>query len=412
MDTCNVVHLVSNSHIHPDNKSHEFKVSFNQPFDLSGKQVALTDITLTKSQPNVLNEKITFSFQTPKPKASTNIKEVQLLGSYPKPALSKRSWKDFKQTFFDSLGSSVKTPEGQDLMKVSHIPSSNLRDHTTFFGFQNLSTEHCILTFYSYSDGSEGWQYIDSELQNGAGPIRDGAKGKEQIKFKLEPKSVLQIQLKISASKFNEICEGNSSHFQDFRIATQFRLSCKYTTYTHAPTPKDIEFQPGEGYFNTIEHLIKYFNSKVKFKRLAMLLYKNGKVVFKINKRHGIKDVNIGGFKHHFGFDNQLLNGKKARHLADRPPDLTGGTRQFYIYCSLVKNVAINELMLPVMATVDATVGTYGEQVRHKLHYPLFLNCVNGSQQQISVKIADDTGNSKGLIMGTTKLTLAVRDCT
>ena len=58
---------------------------------------------------------------------------------------------------------------------------------------------------------------------------------------------------------------------------------------------------------------------------------------------------------------------------------------------------------------MDATKGSYGEQVMHPIQYPLFLDCVEGAQQKIEVTIADDTGNIKGLLMGRTKLTLAIR---
>ena len=61
MDAVKVLHLVSNSFSHPENTASSFKVSYNVPFDLRGRKVALVDATLTKAQENVLQEKITFT---------------------------------------------------------------------------------------------------------------------------------------------------------------------------------------------------------------------------------------------------------------------------------------------------------------------------------------------------------------
>ena len=88
---------------------------------------------------------------------------------------------------------------------------------------------------------------------------------------------------------------------------------------------------------------------------------------------------------------------------------MTRGTHHFYIYYSLVRSVAINEKNLPLLATVDATKGNYGEQIVHPIQFPLFVDCESGPTQVIEVTISDDVGNIKGLLMGRTKLTLAIQ---
>ena len=113
-------------------------------------------------------------------------------------------------------------------------------------------------------------------------------------------------------------------------------------------------------------------------------------------------NIMLGGFEYHFGFDDSILNNRtseKRLFIAQRPPDMTRGTRHFYIYCSLIKDVAINEQMHPVLATVDATLGSYGEQIVHPVRFPLYMECNKGPQQQILVIIADDMGNTKGLLI-------------
>ena len=65
MQNPKVIHLVSNSFMHPKNTASSFKVSYNVPFDLTGKNVALIDIGLTKSSSNVLNETIAIKSHIP-----------------------------------------------------------------------------------------------------------------------------------------------------------------------------------------------------------------------------------------------------------------------------------------------------------------------------------------------------------
>ena len=65
MQNSKVIHLVSNSFTHTENIASSFKVSYNVPFDLTGKKVARTDIGLTKSSSNVLNETITIKSHIP-----------------------------------------------------------------------------------------------------------------------------------------------------------------------------------------------------------------------------------------------------------------------------------------------------------------------------------------------------------
>ena len=150
------------------------------------------------------------------------------------------------------------------------------------------------------------------------------------------------------------------------------------------------------------------------FKKLATLSLHYGKVVFKPNPTIDPCTVYFGGLENYFGFDTNHLDitetNRKTAFVAKRPPNMNRGTHHFYIYCSLVKNVMINNMLAPLLATVDATKGEYGEQIMHPVLQPIYLEAVEGPQQVIEVEIADDTGNRIGLLMGRTKLTLSVSD--
>ena len=104
-----------------------------------------------------------------------------------------------------------------------------------------------------------------------------------------------------------------------------------------------------------------------------------------------------------------VLHLKKRVFSANRPPYMTRGTHHFYIYCSLARSVAIYEKNLPLLATVDATNGNYGEQIVHPIQFPLFVDCESSPMQVIEVIILDDVGNIEDFLMGRTKRTLAIQ---
>ena len=162
--------------------------------------------------------------------------------------------------------------------------------------------------------------------------------------------------------------------------------------------------QPGPVYFNSVNELIDgKLKIKIAFHKIS------------ISRPEGscVKTLDLGGLQNHLGFTSRVLEfgvGKPSKYIADHPPDMTRGTHHFYIYCSLVKETALNNKMLQILATVDATKGRYGEKVVYPIVHPLFVDAVEGQQQVVEVTIADGTGTSKGLITGETKLTLAVQD--
>ena len=179
------------------------------------------------------------------------------------------------------------------------------------------------------------------------------------------------------------------------------------------PLPKEISaFQPGPRYFVNIIDFIHYLNNMSGFGSLASLALIYGKVVLSVGA--GIIefcDIDLGGLNNHLGFDDSILRVMLENRVfsANRPPDMTRGTHHFYIYCSLVRSVAINKKNLPLLATVNATKGNYAEQMVHPIQFPLFVDCKSGPMQVIEVTISDDVGNIEGLLMGRTKLTLAIQ---
>ena len=148
------------------------------------------------------------------------------------------------------------------------------------------------------------------------------------------------------------------------------------------PLPKEISaFQPEPQYFANITDFIHYLNNMSGFSALATLALVYGKVVLSVGA--GIIefcDIDLGGLNNHLGFDDSILRVATEKRVfsANRSLDMTRGTHYFYIYCSLVCSIAINEKNLPLLATVDATKGNYGEQIVHPIQFPLFVDCESG----------------------------------
>ena len=111
MNTSPVIHLVSNSLAHPENTASNFKVSYNVPFDLRGKRIALVDATFTKSQPNILQESITFKFHPKNKKSDTTI-QVNLAPDQTEPLRS-------MVNMFGSYTSELKQEDGNSSHEVN-----------------------------------------------------------------------------------------------------------------------------------------------------------------------------------------------------------------------------------------------------------------------------------------------------
>ena len=65
--------------------------------------------------------------------------------------------------------------------------------------------------------------------------------------------------------------------------------------------------------------------------------------------------------------------------------------------------------ILPLLITVDATKGNYGQQVIYSVRYPLFVDCIHGPQQMIEITISDNMDSTESILAGQTKLTLAIQ---
>jgi hypothetical protein len=180
-------------------------------------------------------------------------------------------------------------------------------------------------------------------------------------------------------------------------------------------------FKPGRGQYENVTSIIAAINRLKGFSALATLRWDKvaSKTILKVKSTTPYCRINLGGFERHLGLkDAEFQHGHISQTgpaftattvVGTKPPDMTGGTHHFFIYCNLMKEVGVNEKMLQLVATVDATKGGYGEQIRHTIPHPIFVSCVGGNRQVIEVTIANDVGKCEGLLMGRTTLTFEKR---
>ena len=399
MNQIKVLHLVSNSFTHGENTASSFKVSYNVPFDLRGRKIALVDATLTKAQDNVLQEKMTFtkSYKIKKRQVKTMKKFNQASHLITLPNIE-NSWSNLIKLMHGNINAN-----SRPAISIASKYESTTKNVT--FTIVNKTSSDITLQYYTnYKNPIKGWNLLATEPTSlEKNNIVDVDKTISTITIS----STVKLRFKIKEFEEKPNKSNAPYYIQVFKLLFSF-----YETIMQ-PLPKEISaFQPGQRYFANINDFIEYLNNMPGFNALATLALVYGKVV--LSAGAGITefcDIDLGGLNNHLGFDDSIIHVTPEKRVfsANRPPDMTRGTHHFYIYCSLVRSVAINEKNLPLLATVDATKGNYGEQIVHPIQFPLFVDCESGPTQVIEVTISDDVGNIEGLLMGRTKLTLAIQ---
>ena len=138
-------------------------------------------------------------------------------------------------------------------------------------------------------------------------------------------------------------------------IYFQFRTSC-----LNPQPPKIGAFQPEPEHFENVEALINRLKSMRGFSNHAVLSFINGIVQLVTKPSSYKKEVAFGGLEHQLGFKDRVLqikNGETHMLKSTFPPNMTRETHRFYIHSSLVNGATVNEKILPLLATVDATKG-------------------------------------------------------
>jgi hypothetical protein len=404
MSFSSVFYLASNSLTAAQNTSGKFSVLFNEPFDLTGKKIALTSATFTKGQANVLDEKITVDFNPidEKVKGGPVEKNLSIPASTVMGSEPMLTW----EAFFNNFPSTIYSGQ-RPFINVKTKYFSNTRQAK--ITVRNRSDFPCEISYLNERSPGTAWRVINVPTQKTervSSPI-------EAYKVTLTLAPMRQLVVKIDVARigrydFNELnSDAGRSRFEDL-----FQFNIKAIKTLKPLTPTSLVIKPGPGHFDSIDALLSKINKKLA--SVGSFKYVAGKVHLRLKPTEvkTVKQIKLGGFQHHFGFDSAVLKlkKKKTNFVAQRPTDMTRGTHNFFIYTSLVKNVHINEQRVPLLAVLDATAGEYGQQVQHHVQAPVYVECEEGRSQKIEVSIADDSGNSTGLLQGNTMLTLAIKD--
>jgi hypothetical protein len=401
MQSSSVLHLVSNSLTHADNTAESFKVSYNVPFDLTGKKISLTNATLTKAQPNVLEEKITLNKVVAAEVVGVLDHRNFAILKGESATATRPDWETFVQRFNGYL----KNESGEKLVKLTTRYSPMAKQVNMVI---RNRTDLPVKILYMSDSPHAAWKIL---------PFRRGTDFSDVTETKVREarytKEITLHTLTLKAKTATPI-EFTTSHmpsestnsYADFLSDHRLLIGHSLTITQDRIETKVI--QPGPGNFDSIQSLLDNVNEKLGTD--AKFTLSQGKVKLLFSTTAPTCEMNLGGLELHFGFDNPLISytrGGKREFTAERPFDLTRGTQLYFIYCSLGKPVPVNENYFQLLATLDATRGGYGEQISHHVIRPLAVDCVEGIQQMVEVSISDNMGNRKGLLMGTTKLTLA-----
>jgi hypothetical protein len=414
MEEAEVFYLTSNSSLHPENSASDFKVSFNAPFDLTGQSIGLVDATVTKAQSNVMGEKISFNFfeerahviemnfaRIPReplnPTLPIYFRRFQGAMKFQNRKLLEM-WYTYTPTIF---------PVTSGTLEIKILSECEFDADILFFALSKGTAEGVMwrLDNVIYPDNFVGHkqQISKTDLTRPDGGLIQ--------RFKLHAGSLLKFVFNV------EFLENASKEERFLKLKKQkFNIVIDHSP----PRPSNLEFKPGPSHFETPSSLISHINKMAGFAALAKLQWDKttSKAILTVKPSTPPCLINFGGLERHLGFTEatlkhgnilQTVSKKPSSLSSSRPPDMTGGTHHLFVYCSLGKQVGVNERMLQLVASLDATKGGYGQQVQHTVPHPLFVSCVGGPQQVVEVTIANDVGTCEGLLMGRTTLTFEKR---
>ena len=424
----NAAIFVSNDPKNPGNTASDFRVTYNSPVDMTGKQMALTSVTLTKSQPNVVDETVELFVASEELVDRVDTLVHLMQSDVEEDQLTPLSNPLFASRFIGGYKKAILKDSGERTLVTAEV---KLYGGGRFGRFEvsNESTEQeAVISLNMYARRARGWTIyrIGGDLVQMDGPRwvpQSDRVASQPSAFKLaggKKGTILFGFHKTTGDKglTLENPEDDLAAYMwldELKNNTEFRIAINSNTKVKKQKVTKTVAKPGPAYFDSVTDLTANLNRNAAFSALAKLQYatESRKIVLTLKPKVTIK---LGGLQHHLGFDRDILVNDSESPTAektfeaDRMPDMTRGTHNFFIYCSLTDPVMVNDKRLNLLATVDATKGGYGEQVRHNVTHPIFVDCVAGLHQNVHITIADDVGNYSNLLMGRTILTCAVRN--
>lgn len=394
MQDVNTLHLVSDTTQFPTNTPQDFKVLFDIPFDISNRKIALIDATITKKQANVLGEKLSFHFL---PKVT--VKKYAVPSYTRGDCTDVWSETDFKNKFnytsikkAATVSSSYRNVGSVRYLVLRVTNSTNYPLHVDF-----ISTKHT-----NSQDKYDLWHFKKPE--NDVLATLETTPTAEHFKHHLTMEGSTSKELFFYMDK-NRLPPANHNEF-----CNQSTLSLRGRYVVVTTREKVISFSPGPGFYSSIEELLAYFNNQPKFSRRASFAYIGGKVHFRLKPSTGNCAILFGELKHILGFEADRILHKKGsptkEYHAENPPNMSTRSDHFYIYCSLVNGVMVNNKKLQLLGVLDATESKFGEQKTYVIQNPQYLKVVPGRHQLVEITISNPFGDKVGLLMKRTKLTL------
>ncbi len=104
----------------------------------------------------------------------------------------------------------------------------------------------------------------------------------------------------------------------------------------------------------------------------------------------------------------ELSKSDKITRRADYPPDMKAGLYALYVYCDIVENQIVGDVLVPLLAKVPIT-GTHDTVIHTVFNPPMYLPLVKHEIETIEVELKDDANQSILFQYGRVVLTLHFR---
>lgn len=157
------------------------------------------------------------------------------------------------------------------------------------------------------------------------------------------------------------------------------------------PIPKNVEYASLRDIINGLNGRIKTrsFQNlfKIKMERVVLVLQKN-QAIF-MNKM----TKTVLGFENNL-YQHDIKKGKKPQSFrAEKKIDLLTPTSNMFIYCNLVQESLVGDVLVPLLRTIPIKKEDDEKYVSVSFQHLIYCKLASTFFQHIHIQIADDTGH-------------------
>jgi hypothetical protein len=136
--------------------------------------------------------------------------------------------------------------------------------------------------------------------------------------------------------------------------------------------------------------------------RVTMLLYRRERVILQ-EITAAMMGFKINDFKIPSTWKTTL------RYLATRPPNVHLPLQNIYVYCNIVREIAVGDTFAPLLQVVPVQNKVYGSVQHHEFLNPLYMSLAMDEVSVIEIKLCDQRGNVIAFDIGNVIIKLKFR---